>query len=382
MRLSVADAKGLAVWRMRALNELGTVDMFRHVDPSRLEQARAEAERAGALSTATGVDVNLAALYTMRAEYGPALEAAARCERVARRYRLPTLAASLLFQAVIATHQGRFRDMQRLVRAAEEVGGDDPDILIGTWSMCRAMRSLLQEDRVRARAEFATAAAKVTASPALAINPCDGPRLLLRAVDAEAGAGDVASFEAMNARGARWSELWGGMAKAVVTGRAGDLGAAVAAFDRALAAGAPMPLFRLVAVRLAAEAAVVDGWGDPAAWLIDTERALAARGHDPMASACRSLLRRSGSGAGRSRRADATVAPELRRHGVTAREAEVLALVGTRLSNRDIAERLFLSPRTVEKHVASLLAKTGRTSRAALAALGRDLEDGGAAPMS
>jgi DNA-binding CsgD family transcriptional regulator len=66
---------------------------------------------------------------------------------------------------------------------------------------------------------------------------------------------------------------------------------------------------------------------------------------------------------------------------VPAREAEVLALVGARMSNREIAERLYLSPRTVEKHVASLLAKTGAGSRAALAAAGRDLEDGGAAPM-
>jgi DNA-binding CsgD family transcriptional regulator/tetratricopeptide (TPR) repeat protein len=379
--LAVADRHGLALWRLRALNELGTVDMFRTLDPARLEQARAEAERAGALSTACGVDVNLAALYTMRGEYGPALEAAGRCEGVARRYRLPVLAAAQLFQAVVATHEGRFRDMQALVRAAEATSGDDPDILIGTWSMCRAMRSLLREDRQRAHQELATAAEKASASPTLAINPCDGPRLLLRAVDGHASAADVDAFEATNAVGARWSELWGGMARAVVAGRAGDTPAAGAAFDRADAAGRPMPLFWLVAVRLAAEGAVADGWGDPAGWLIDTERALTARGHEPMASACRSLLRRSGSGPTRSRRRDATVDAGLRRHGVTAREAEVLALVGARMSNREIAERLYLSPRTVEKHVASLLAKTGAGSRSALAAAGRDLEDGGAAPM-
>jgi DNA-binding CsgD family transcriptional regulator len=37
-------------------------------------------------------------------------------------------------------------------------------------------------------------------------------------------------------------------------------------------------------------------------------------------------------------------------------------------ANREIAERLFLSPRTVEKHVERLLAKTGVTRRAELVA--------------
>jgi DNA-binding NarL/FixJ family response regulator len=37
----------------------------------------------------------------------------------------------------------------------------------------------------------------------------------------------------------------------------------------------------------------------------------------------------------------------------------VLRLAAQGLGNREIAERMFLSPRTVEKHVASLLAKTG-----------------------
>jgi DNA-binding NarL/FixJ family response regulator len=51
---------------------------------------------------------------------------------------------------------------------------------------------------------------------------------------------------------------------------------------------------------------------------------------------------------------------------VTARELEVLLLVSQGLTNRDIAARLFLSPRTVEKHVERLLAKVGATDRAEL----------------
>ncbi|MBC7995964.1 MAG: helix-turn-helix transcriptional regulator, partial [Rhizobacter sp.] len=50
-------------------------------------------------------------------------------------------------------------------------------------------------------------------------------------------------------------------------------------------------------------------------------------------------------------------------HGLTARERAVLELIGQRLSNRDIAERLHRSQRTVEHHVSALLAKLGAASR-------------------
>jgi DNA-binding NarL/FixJ family response regulator len=46
---------------------------------------------------------------------------------------------------------------------------------------------------------------------------------------------------------------------------------------------------------------------------------------------------------------------------VTAREVDVLAQVVAGRSNRQIAETLHLSVRTVEKHVERLLMKTGYT---------------------
>ncbi|MFI7465175.1 LuxR C-terminal-related transcriptional regulator [Nonomuraea sp. NPDC049646] len=60
---------------------------------------------------------------------------------------------------------------------------------------------------------------------------------------------------------------------------------------------------------------------------------------------------------------DAALPQALRSAGVTRREAEVFWLVGDRLANREIADRLRLSERTVESHVSSLLRKLGHPAR-------------------
>jgi DNA-binding CsgD family transcriptional regulator len=56
---------------------------------------------------------------------------------------------------------------------------------------------------------------------------------------------------------------------------------------------------------------------------------------------------------------------------LTARELEVLALLSEGLGNHEIAQRLFLSPRTVEHHVGSILRKLGTPSRGQAAAEAR-----------
>jgi DNA-binding CsgD family transcriptional regulator len=49
--------------------------------------------------------------------------------------------------------------------------------------------------------------------------------------------------------------------------------------------------------------------------------------------------------------------------GLTARQLEVLALLAAGLSNAEIAERLVVSPRTAEHHVAAVLTKLGASTR-------------------
>ena len=84
-------------------------------------------------------------------------------------------------------------------------------------------------------------------------------------------------------------------------------------------------------------------------------------GAAPWAERARQELRASGETA---RRRDDSPPTEL-----TPQELQVARLVAEGLSNRDVAARLFVSPRTVEFHLRNVFAKTGVTSRVALAHL-------------
>jgi len=59
-------------------------------------------------------------------------------------------------------------------------------------------------------------------------------------------------------------------------------------------------------------------------------------------------------------------------HGLTPREIEVLRLVATGATNRNIAADLFLSEKTVARHVANIFMKLGITSRSAATAFAYD----------
>ena len=118
----------------------------------------------------------------------------------------------------------------------------------------------------------------------------------------------------------------------------------------------------LEAGRARLELARAIGVRSPDAAVAEAKLALAAferLGASRDADAAAALLRELGAG-GRA---------WPRGHGrLTKRESEVLPLVAAGLSNADIAERLYISRRTAEHHVASIISKLGLRSRAEAAA--------------
>lgn len=122
-------------------------------------------------------------------------------------------------------------------------------------------------------------------------------------------------------------------AEAVQAGRMGRAEDAASEAETATAEMAAMHhngLFAALALRLVAEAAMRDGWGEPVAWLQQTGPFFRASGHPAVADACERLLRRQ---------------TERLAAGLTVREAEVLRLVAAGMTNRGIAADLYLSER-------------------------------------
>jgi DNA-binding NarL/FixJ family response regulator len=89
--------------------------------------------------------------------------------------------------------------------------------------------------------------------------------------------------------------------------------------------------------------------------LLEFERLAAARQVD----ATQSLLRGLGARVSPARSGGSTL---------TRREQDVLTLLGRGFSNPEIAERLFISRKTVEHHVGNVLDKLGLRNRAEAAA--------------
>lgn len=368
--LSTAERHRLPVQRLYAMTRIGVSVWLVEGDTAGMLEARDEALRLGSVTIVHTIDGITILDSIMRGRFADAKAAVEECLPVVRRLRLaPAVRYVLMAQATLAAHcADRTAMEQPLAEFAEWDGrGSQEESL--TLGFARAFCALLEEDHESALSELRAVSRLEQANPSTYY--LTGPHGLELLLDAIAGDADRTRLDATAATAPgqmRWNQQFLLLADAVLLGREGRPHQASAAAARALRTADPYPTALHLGLRLVADAANKDGWGEPVAWLRRAEHHFHQQRIPAVADACRAALRRLGAPVHQHRAGTNRIPEELRTQGVTVREYEVFVLLADRLGNKDIAERLFISPRTVEKHIASLIAKTGRPNRAALCA--------------
>ena len=381
----IADEWALGVWRIRLLHELATIDMLADRATAKLREVREVALVAGVLSLATLIDLQLANLASLGPDLDAALAAARRCERSASQISARRVEAmALCQQALVFAIRTDIPATDQAIARAEAIMPGKPEVLLHSRGQVAVLAALFRNDVSRAAKQSAAAMAayggRVLDAPEHALgfySPMQAPLVargrsfglaaLLQAVTD----GSRRGIEQAIAAGAvgTWNRGCLAYAEAVLEGMAGHRERATALAEEGMADFAPFaPWWNHLAQRLVAPFALQDGWGQPVAWMRDAAAGFEMSGHDRLAAACRGILRKAGERVPRSGRGTAQVPPQMRRLGVTSREMDVFLLVAQGHSNAEIAARLFISPKTVETHVANLVAKTGQSSRRELVA--------------
>jgi DNA-binding CsgD family transcriptional regulator len=124
-------------------------------------------------------------------------------------------------------------------------------------------------------------------------------------------------------------------------------------------------------VRSAVALAAAGNREEAVARFVDAHRTARRMGARPLAASAARGLRDLGESV--EQRLGRRARRQLDQAGLTRRELQVLGLVNQGGSNREIARRLFLSPRTVEMHVSNALRKLGCSTRTEAAHRARQL---------
>jgi DNA-binding CsgD family transcriptional regulator len=356
---------GLAAWRVEALHGLGSLEALESESTATLEVARAVAADVGLLGQVTGLDMMIVEHQLLVG--GPPAAWDLAEELVERGVALQIPAAELAGHYLLALAPalaGRRDELEsQLRRWTTAYAGPEGPFLRAS---ARAFAALAVRDLSQAAKILDEAMIPLVQHRSAAPLHQFGLWALLSTVVDDRGdeARDTLRGLPAAARLANRAAL--DYADAVAAGRAGQADKAAALIATAEAALTPLPWLRRTLRLLALESAVTEGWGDPVpllrAGLVEHE----AHHEETASRTARDLLRLAGAPTRRGRGGSA-VPPRLAALGVTRRELDVLALLAEPATNAQIAERLFLSKRTVETHVSSLLLKTGATSRDELA---------------
>ena len=362
----VAAEHGLTPERVIALFGSGMLEALDADDWPTLWRARELALDAGMLAQVASIDVVLTDVVMMADGPRAAAPVARRAAEAAAQLRLPELGGPANVQlAVCLAAVGDAAGAAALLGAVhrwELMPGE----LSGFVALAEGVGALVEHDLVRAASRLDAAASLALLHRTAPLLAPVGAWALLRAVT------DTGPDEARSTLQARAGGLSRPIkaaleyAAAVTAGREGrpaEAAERLAAGDDRLAT---RPWWRRLLRLVVLECAVADGWGDPVPELRADLAAHEAAGDELLARTCRDVLRRAGTPVKRQR--GTAVPPRLRALGVTSREMEVLVLVARGMTNAEVADRLVLSRRTVETHVARLLAKTGSATRAQLRA--------------
>lgn len=358
--------------RVTGLLGLATLEALDRPDPPTLPVARALADRSGLLAKVAAIDVVAVELVLIGEGPGAALPLARRCVDLAHRLGLGDLQASgELYAAYALTELGDRRAAGQLLASATARPEAPVEVHAGA-AVVPAVAAVIDGDLAAAAGHAERAAALVARHSSAFPVHWSGLCLLLRTLRDSDPAGARADFDAARGGRRRVNSGAAAYADAVLAGRRGDADGCAAAtrLGDSLLEGHPW-WHRFLRVLLWSVAAP-EGWGDPVPGLRADLAWFEERGADALARRCRDLLRVAGAPVRRV--PGMRVPPSLRELGITSREAEVLALVAGGLSNAEIAERLFVSVRTVETHVSRLLVKTGTADRTEVAAYADRLE--------
>jgi DNA-binding CsgD family transcriptional regulator len=345
----LADEADLPVWRLRARHELGTIEMLDHGGMQDLQAARRIAEETGALSITAVLDLQLAGGYLQLFDTGRGLDHARQAAELSRSLDLPRVHTfAHVFVACAQALRGDRAAVRDAISAARRTAPDDAEIEGLTAAGATGMLELLWGEPTDAVTAFDRGLAALHSVAGSPPGPYRALWPLLLAAQGRADAADGA--ELVRRSGVTVSRINRGLlhyADAVLQAAAGP----VTAGDADLRY---FPVWQHLGRCVVAEAALRDSWGEPERWLREARECFQAYRLDHLDRRCARLLRQP---------AGWTPA------GITAREADVLELLAAGLANKEIAQRLRLSARTVEKHVESLLRKAGARSRTQLVAM-------------
>jgi ATP/maltotriose-dependent transcriptional regulator MalT len=330
-----------------------------------LRDAEQAALRAGAITIAHNMEANQAMDAVLRGDFEVAVDRLKRSLVSVRRLQLvPLHRYAHMALATVAAHQGRRTEMEHHLAEFWLIADDESPEYPLALGLARTFCALLEEDVPQARAELAMVVAAQAKNPStFYLAGQHGTHLLLNVLAGAAGWPEYHEVMAVATGRMRWNRQFNLLAEAVLHGRDGAVAKADHAVAQVQQLAEPYAMTRHLGLRLVAEAAYADGWGDPVGWLRRAEDYFHQADVPAVAIACRGLLRRFGASVQQRRSGTDRVPADLRELGVTVREFEVFELLARRLGNRGVADRLHISPRTVEKHVASLLVKTGRPDR-------------------